>query len=126
MRRTRWSDAEPASHDLWKVEASFRMTKSDLKARPVFHHTKDAIEAHLTVVFAALAVARDLQGRSGSSIKKIIWILREAPSATIEFNGRHLTLDPELTPPPTTCSSNSTMGTEQRDDSTPTTAVARG
>jgi hypothetical protein len=27
------------------------MTKSDLRARPVFHHEREAIEAHLTVVF---------------------------------------------------------------------------
>jgi transposase len=85
-----------AYHDLWKVEASFRMTKSDLRARPIFHHTKDAIEAHLTVVLAALAVARHLQDRAGISIRKIIQILRAARSATIEINGQHLTLDPEL------------------------------
>ena len=45
-------------HELWHVEASFRMSKSDLRARPIFHHTRDAIEAHLTIVFAALGVAR--------------------------------------------------------------------
>ncbi|WP_345119426.1 IS1634 family transposase, partial [Ornithinibacter aureus] len=39
-------------HELWHVEASFRMSKSDLRARPIFHHTRDAIEAHLTIVFA--------------------------------------------------------------------------
>jgi len=39
-----------AYHDLWQAEASFRMTKSDLRARPVFHHEREAIEAHLTVV----------------------------------------------------------------------------
>ena len=39
-----------AYHDLWQVERSFRMTKSDLRARPVFHHQRDAIEAHLTCV----------------------------------------------------------------------------
>jgi len=50
-----------AYHDLWRVEQSFRMTKGDLRARPVFHHQREAIEAHLTVVFAALAVARHLQ-----------------------------------------------------------------
>ncbi|WP_394855132.1 hypothetical protein [Dietzia maris] len=59
-------------HDLWKVEQSFRMAKSDLKARPVFHRTRDSIEAHLTVVFAALAVARYLQNITGVSIKKIV------------------------------------------------------
>jgi len=87
-----------AYHDLWKVEASFRMTKSDLRARPIFHHTRDAIEAHLTVVLAALAVSRDLQERSGASIKKIIQTLREARSATIEINRQQVTLDPELSP----------------------------
>ena len=55
-------------HDLWHVEPSFRMSKSDLRARPVFHHTKDAIQAHLTVVFAALAVAWHLQHVTGHSI----------------------------------------------------------
>ena len=40
-------------HDLWHVEASFRMSKSDLAARPMFARTRDAIEAHLTIVFTA-------------------------------------------------------------------------
>lgn len=87
-----------AYHDLWRVEESFRMTKHDLRARPVFHHQRDAIEAHLTVVFAALAVSRHLQDTTGTSIKKIVQILRAARSATIEINGQRLTLDPELTP----------------------------
>jgi transposase len=86
-----------AYHDLWKVEQSFRMTKSDLRARPVFHHQREAIEAHLTVVFAALAVARHLQDTTGISIKKIVQTLRTARSATIEVNGQRLTLAPELT-----------------------------
>ncbi|OIQ94678.1 transposase DDE domain protein [mine drainage metagenome] len=86
-----------AYHDLWHVEQSFRMTKSDLRARPVFHHQRDAIEAHLTVVFAALAVARHLQDATGTSIKKIVQTLRTARSATIEINGERLTLDPNLT-----------------------------
>jgi transposase len=86
-----------AYHDLWHVEQSFRMTKSDLRARPVFHHQRDAIEAHLTVVFAALAVARHLQDATGTSIKKIIQTLRAARSATININGQRLTLDPDLT-----------------------------
>jgi Transposase DDE domain len=86
-----------AYHDLWKVEQSFRMTKGDLRARPVFHHQREAIEAHLTVVFAALAVARHLQDATGTSIKKIVQTLRTARSATIEINRQRLTLDPDLT-----------------------------
>jgi transposase len=85
-----------AYHDLWQVEASFRMTKSDLRARPVFHHQREAIEAHLTIVFAALAISRHLQAATGASIKKIVQTLRTIRSATIEVNGQQLTLEPKI------------------------------
>ena len=75
----------------WKVEQSFRMAKSDLKARPVFHRTRDSIEAHLTIVFAALAVARYLQNRSGMSIKKIVRALRRIHTVVIDVDGHELT-----------------------------------
>ena len=63
----------------------------------MFHHQREAIEAHLTVVFAALAVARHLQDATGTSIKKIVQTLHTARSATIEINGQRLTLAPDLT-----------------------------
>jgi transposase len=88
-----------AYHQLWQVEASFRMTKSDLRARPVFHHEREAIQAHLTVVFAALAVSRHLQDNTGVTIKRLVQILRAARSATIEINGQRMTLDPDLPAP---------------------------
>ncbi|BCT77770.1 IS1634 family transposase [Sinomonas cyclohexanicum] len=97
-----------AYHDLWAVEASFRMTKSDLKARPVFHHQREAIEAHLTVVFAALAIARHLQDATGVSIKKLVQTLRPVRSATIEVNGQRLTLEPNI--PPTAQEILTTLG----------------
>lgn len=75
------------------------MTKHDLKARPIFHHERQAIEAHLTVVFAALAVGRYLQQRSGMTVKKLVQTLRTARSATIEINGQRMTLAPELSGP---------------------------
>ena len=88
-----------AYHELWQVERSFRMTKSDLRARPVFHHQREAIEAHLTIVFAALAVSRQLQEATSVSIKKLVQTLRTVRSATIKVNGQTLTLDPEIPPP---------------------------
>jgi transposase len=72
-----------AYHDLYQVERSFRMTKTDLAARPVFHRLRDSIEAHLTVVFAALAVSREAQARTGLSINKILKLLRPLRTATI-------------------------------------------
>ena len=80
-----------AYHDLWKVEQSFRMAKSDLKARPIFHRTRDSIEAHLTIVFAALAIARHLQNCTGMSIKKIVRILRRIHTVVIDVDGHELT-----------------------------------
>ncbi|HZE14946.1 MAG TPA: IS1634 family transposase [Mycobacterium sp.] len=87
-----------AYHDLWQVEKSFRMAKSDLRARPVFHHQRESIESHLTIVFAALAVSRHLQDTTGLSIKKLVTTLRPIRSATIDINGQKLTLDPEIPP----------------------------
>ena len=41
------------------------MTKSDLQAPPIYHHKRESIEAHLTIVFAALAVSRWIEARTG-------------------------------------------------------------
>ena len=41
---------------LFQIEASFRMSKHDLAARPIYRHKRESIEAHLSIVFAALAV----------------------------------------------------------------------
>ena len=83
-------------HELWHVEQSFRMSKTDLRARPIFHRTKDAIEAHLTVVFTALAVSRVVQERSGLAIGKVVKLLRPLRSATIAINGTRHTFPPQV------------------------------
>ena len=75
-------------HELWQVEQSFRMSKSDLKARPIFHHTKDAIEAHLTIVMAALAIGRSIERKTGFSIKKLVKTLRPIRSGTVVISGK--------------------------------------
>ena len=72
------------------------MTKSDLRARPIFHHDRDAIEAHLTVVFAALAVARELQAQTGVSLKKLAHTLRPLRTVTINIAGHTITAKPQL------------------------------
>lgn len=59
-------------HELWRIEKSFRMSKSDLQARPVYHRKRDSIDAHLTIVFAALAVTRWIEAQTGWSIRKFV------------------------------------------------------
>ena len=86
-------------HELWQVEASFRMSKTDLRARPMFDHTRDAIEAHLTIVFTALALAREVQARTGLAIRNVIRQLRPLRSATIAINGTPRRHSPRRSPP---------------------------
>lgn len=85
-------------HDLWRVEQSFRMSKTDLRARPMFARTRDSIEAHLTIVFTALAVSREVQNRTGLSIRRVLRTLKPLRSATVEINGTAMTLAPSLSP----------------------------
>lgn len=84
-------------HDLWQVEQSFRMSRTDLAARPMFHHQRDAIEAHLTIVFTALAVARYLQDATGLSIRRIVQTLRPLQQITVRVAGHELTATDRLT-----------------------------
>jgi transposase len=90
------SEVIASYHDLWHVEQSFRMSKTDLRARPMFAHTRDAIEAHLTIVFTALAVSRELQDRTGLTLQNLVRHLRPLRSATIAINGAQQTFPPEL------------------------------
>lgn len=83
-------------HDLWRVEQSFRMAKSDLDARPIFHYTREAIEAHLTVVFASLAVARYMYAQTGITSPKIVKALKPLQEVTITVAGQQITANPEI------------------------------
>ncbi len=83
-------------HELWRVEESFRMSKTDLRARPIFARTRDAIEAHLTVVFTALALSRAVQERTGLSVRRFLRTIKPLRSATVEINGTITTIPPAL------------------------------
>ena len=63
-------------HSLWKVEKAFRIAKSDLEARPVFHHKKENVEAHILIVFLSLCISKAIELLTKYSIKKVrhmIW-----------------------------------------------------
>ena len=46
---------------LFHIERAFRISKSDLRIRPVFHRLKDRIDAHLCIAFSAYAVYKELE-----------------------------------------------------------------
>ena len=67
-------------HNLWRVEQSFRMSKSDLETRPIFHHKEDAIRAHVLICFVALIIEKYLELSTRLSLVKIrdlIWNITE-------------------------------------------------
>jgi hypothetical protein len=74
------------------------MSKHDLRARPVYHRTRDSIEAHLTIVFAALAVTRFIEDRTGWSIRKFVRTARRY--RTVQIRAGHHTLTAEDPLPP--------------------------
>lgn len=69
---------------LWHVEKAFRMSKSDLLARPVFHTLKESIEAHLVIVFTALVISRYVEAVSHASIASVIRTLTAVKEIIVE------------------------------------------
>jgi transposase len=76
---------------LWRIEKSFRMSKSDLQARPVYHRKRDSIEAHLSVVFAALAVTRWIEASTGWSTRKFVKTARRYRTIQIQAGRQTIT-----------------------------------
>jgi hypothetical protein len=74
---------------LFQIEKAFRMSKSDLQARPVYHRTRDSIEAHLTIVFAALAISCWIEETTGWSIRKFVRTARRYRTIQIQA-GQHV------------------------------------
>lgn len=54
-------DVVLAYHNLWNVEKAFRIAKSKIEIRPMFHFTRRRIEAHICICFVALKVYKELE-----------------------------------------------------------------
>ncbi len=46
---------------LWQIEKAFRISKTDLKVRPIFHHLRKRIEAHICIAFVAYTIYKELE-----------------------------------------------------------------
>ncbi len=80
-----------AYHQLWHIEKAFRMSKHDLQARPIYHHLRESIEAHLSIVVAATAVSHYIETRTGWSIKKFVRTTRRYRTVKIKAGRQILT-----------------------------------
>jgi transposase len=69
--------------NLWRVEKAFRISKSDLQIRPIFHFKEYSIHAHLLVCFMALAICKFIEIKTKMSIQSVLKILRGVTDARI-------------------------------------------
>ena len=74
-----------AYHQLWQIEKAFRMSKHDLEARPIYHWRRPSIEAHLTIVFAALAIGSWIEKTTGVTLRRFLEALRPIRAHTIKI-----------------------------------------
>lgn len=102
LLRTNWRQSDP--RQLWKTdiqltqgEESFRITKTDLGIRPIYHQRSDRVHAHILVCFLALAMWRTLQQWMkacglGTAPRKLLEELRESHSLDVLLPARDRTL----------------------------------
>lgn len=87
-------------HNLWKVEKAFRMSKSDLRERPVYHRKLDRIKSHLIICFVSLLILKETETilkKIHYSLEKTIEILGEVGEGKIRIGNIILDIDSELT-----------------------------
>ena len=70
---TSWSDAKilDTYRELWRIEETFKVTKTTLKTRPVYVRTQKHIEAHFLTCYISLVILRLLQLKTGLTCAQI-------------------------------------------------------
>ena len=73
---------------LWRIEESFKITKSVLEARPVYVYTKEHINAHFLICFISLVIARlvEIRLKNKYPIDRIISSLRSVACSHLDAN----------------------------------------
>ncbi|MBP9749719.1 MAG: IS1634 family transposase [Candidatus Pacebacteria bacterium] len=70
-------------HSLWHVEQAFRVAKSDIASRPIFHHKVDSIKAHMLICVMALAISKYIEIKSNQSIRSVLDLCRTVTDAIL-------------------------------------------
>lgn len=63
ITNTKLTNAEVIDNykNLWHIEKAFRMSKTDLRIRPIYHRLRHRIEAHICISFAAYCIYKELE-----------------------------------------------------------------
>ena len=70
-------------HNLFKIENAFRIAKSDLEIRPIYHYKENAIKNHVLICFMCLAMSIYLELKNQKSIKAIVRALKAVTDGII-------------------------------------------
>ena len=97
------SPDEVISHygELYRVEQSFRMSKTDLRIRPAFHYSQRRIEAHVVICMLALCVMRMLECHVkplGMTVKAALEEINSTKAAYPRLDKQHFIIPPDYGP----------------------------
>lgn len=59
-------------HELYRIEQCFKVSKSDLQTRPIFHFKEQPIKLHILICFMALVISKHIEIKAGVSIRKFL------------------------------------------------------
>jgi transposase len=59
-------------HELYRIEQAFRVSKSDLQTRPIFHFKEQPIKLHILICFMALVISKHIEIKAGVSVRKFL------------------------------------------------------
>ena len=87
-------------HELYRIEQAFRISKSDLQTRPIFHFKEDPIKLHLLICFMSLVISKHVELESGISIKKFVQECKKVTDARMlnQITGKEVRIRAKLTP----------------------------
>ena len=87
-------------HELYKIEQAFRISKSDLQTRPIFHYKEDPIKLHLLICFMALVISKHIELQTNTSIKNFIHECKKITDARLKnkITCKELRIRASLTP----------------------------
>jgi len=81
-------------HELYRVEQAFRVTKNDLKTRPIFHFKSHTIQLHILICFMALTVSKHIEIKTGVSIRVFLTECKKITDARLinQINNKEITM----------------------------------
>ncbi len=71
-------------HELYKIEQAFRISKSDLQTRPIFHYKEEPIKLHVLICFMALVISKQIELQTKTSIRKLIHECKKITDARLK------------------------------------------